>query len=78
MSGPDPTIAGARRRQAVMSGPEYWQDAPETVHAIADGEAVTSCCGRTPFELPRMERITVDPKFANCEANRAEIAQEER
>lgn len=38
----------------------------ERVHLIADGEAVTSCCGRTPFELPRTERITVDPAWANC------------
>ena len=41
---------------------------PEVVHLIADGEAVTSCCGRTPFALPRTERLTVDPTLANCEA----------
>lgn len=40
--------------------------APEIVHLISDGEAVTSCCGRTPFELPRTERISVDPKLCNC------------
>lgn len=39
---------------------------PERAHLIADGEAVTSCCHRTPFELPRTERITVDPALANC------------
>lgn len=33
------------------------------VHVIADGEAVTSCCGRTPFELPRTDRITTDPRL---------------
>ena len=38
----------------------------ETVHLIADGEAVTSCCGRTPFELPRDERITSDPALRSC------------
>lgn len=38
--------------------------ANETVHLIADGEAVTSCCGVTPFELPRTARITVDPTLA--------------
>jgi len=36
----------------------------ETVHLIADGEAVTLCCGRTPFELPRTDRLTVDPSLA--------------
>lgn len=40
---------------------------PEVVHVVADGEAVTSCCGRTPFELPRTERITVDPALLTCE-----------
>lgn len=41
-----------------------WEQATtgdEVVHLIADGEAVTSCCGRTPFELPRMDRLTVNP-----------------
>ncbi len=41
--------------------------AQETIHFIADGDAVTSCCGRTPFELPRSDRITVDPALTNCE-----------
>lgn len=36
------------------------------VHLIADGAAVTTCCGRTPFELPRSERITVDPSLESC------------
>jgi hypothetical protein len=36
----------------------------EIVHLIADGEAVTLCCGRTPFELPRTDRVTVDPSLA--------------
>lgn len=38
----------------------------ETTHLIADGEAVTLCCGRTPFELPRTDRLTVDPTRRNC------------
>jgi hypothetical protein len=41
--------------------------APELTHGITDGEAVTGCCGRTPFELSRTERITVDPALVNCE-----------
>lgn len=48
----------------------------EPVHLIADGEAVTSCCGRTPFELPRTDRLTVDPSLAGgCET---EIARATR
>lgn len=36
------------------------------VHLVVDGAAVTTCCGRTPFELPRSERITVDPSLESC------------
>lgn len=56
--------------------PEGWTGNPDDalcpecsrvpVHLIADGEAVTSCCGRTPFELGRYERITVDPEMARA------------
>lgn len=34
----------------------------ETVHFIQDGDAVTRCCGRTPFELPRSDRLIVSPE----------------
>lgn len=40
--------------------------AHEITHLIADGEVVTSCCGRTPFELPRTERLTVDQTLRTC------------
>lgn len=25
------------------------------------------CCGRTPFEVPRTDRITLDPALVTCE-----------
>lgn len=31
-------------------------------HVIADGDAVTRCCHRTPFEVPRTDRLTVDTR----------------
>jgi hypothetical protein len=31
-----------------------------------DGQYVTPCCGLTPFELPRGDRITEDPALATC------------
>ena len=35
------------------------------VHACPpDGSGVTPCCGRTPFELPRTDRMTTDPAEA--------------
>jgi hypothetical protein len=38
----------------------------ETVHLIFDGSTVTSCCWRTPFELPHGHRLTVDISKATC------------
>jgi hypothetical protein len=32
----------------------------------AEGEAVTPCCGRTPFELPRTDRMTFDGDMVTC------------
>jgi hypothetical protein len=40
----------------------------DVVHAIADGSATTSCCGRTPFELPRAShRLTQDSDQVTCQ-----------
>lgn len=30
------------------------------------GHLLTPCCGRTPFELPRIDRITLDSSLVNC------------
>lgn len=39
------------------------KEKPEIVHIIRDGEAVTDCCKKTPFELSHADRIVVeDPK----------------
>lgn len=39
----------------------------EVVHlAPADDESVTPCCGRTPFELPLMDRLTNDNPLVTC------------
>lgn len=41
----------------------------EVVHRCPPmGSGVTPCCGRTPFELPRFDRITLDPKLVTCKA----------
>jgi hypothetical protein len=31
-----------------------------------EGESVTLCCGRNPFELPRADRMTLDPLTVTC------------
>ncbi|MBP5913210.1 hypothetical protein F3K34_13305 [Streptomyces sp. LBUM 1486] len=39
----------------------------ETVHACPpDGSGLTPCCGRTPFELPRTDRISSEPAAITC------------
>jgi len=40
---------------------------PRIVHRCPPvGEAVTPCCGRTPFELPGFERMATDPQLVTC------------
>ncbi|WIM97824.1 hypothetical protein ACTOB_001378 [Actinoplanes oblitus] len=36
------------------------------VHFIGTDMGVTSCCRRTPFELPRGDRLTDDPWASTC------------
>ncbi|MFJ8583660.1 hypothetical protein ACIRD2_03230 [Streptomyces sp. NPDC093595] len=37
------------------------------VHATPrKGSGLTPCCGRTPFELPRTDRISIDPFEVTC------------
>lgn len=41
--------------------------AAEVIHDCPrDGESVTPCCGRSPHELPRTGRITLDPVLLTC------------
>lgn len=35
-------------------------------HCPMPGEAVTLCCGRTPHELPRTDRMTVHTELVTC------------
>jgi hypothetical protein len=42
-----------------------------TVHAAPpDGSGLTPCCERTPFELPRSDRLTSDAEQVTCTAAR--------
>lgn len=39
----------------------------EVVHGCPDeGETVMPCCGRTPFEVPRWHRMTLDKELVTC------------
>lgn len=39
----------------------------EVVHLIRDeDDGMTRCCYRTPFELSRADRLTVDPDAVTC------------
>jgi hypothetical protein len=35
-----------------------------------DGEGMTLCCGRTPFDLPRSDHMTIDATLVTCTGNR--------
>lgn len=37
-------------------------------HCPPDGTYTTPCCGETPFDLPRTDRITADPSLVTCAA----------
>lgn len=40
-----------------------------TVHACPPvGSGVTPCCGLTPFEIPRLDRMTLAPDLVTCTA----------
>jgi hypothetical protein len=30
------------------------------------GSSLTPCCGRSPFEIPAYDRLTVDPAYITC------------
>lgn len=46
------------------------------VHLCPTGDdGVFQCCGRTPFEVPRTDRVTVDPEFVVCASTSAEAAR---
>ena len=48
----------------------------ETTHLCPPGDsALTPCCGKSPFELPKTDRLTEDPKLVTCHA-RKEIKKE--
>lgn len=38
----------------------------ELVHASPTESALTRCCGHTPFELKRTDRLTNDPSLVTC------------
>lgn len=56
-------------RQANAPGEEPMSTATETTHQCpALGSGVTQCCERTPFEVPRTDRMTLDPALVTCGA----------
>jgi hypothetical protein len=59
--------------RAALKDDDYPPESYEThevVHACpAAGTNVTSCCGKTPFELPRYHRLTLDSALVTCSAS---------
>jgi hypothetical protein len=51
----------------------------ETTHACpVDGQILTGCCGRTVFELPHTDRLTVDPQLVTCRRLVDDAAEQQR
>jgi hypothetical protein len=47
----------------------------ETTHRCPpDGSCAAPCCGKTPFDLPRTDRITSDPARVTCGSTRPTAA----
>lgn len=43
---------------------------PEITHACPPGaEIFMPCCGLTPFDVSRWDRITLDPELVTCSPN---------
>jgi len=38
-----------------------------------EGQYLTPCCGKTPFELPRTDRMTLDPSLVTCQARPEDV-----
>ena len=44
-----------------------WGPGPEFTHLCPlPGTLYARCCGRTPFDLPRTDRMTPDPELVTC------------
>lgn len=51
----------------------------EVTHLCPPGdEGFTPCCDRTPFELPRSDRITEDVSLVTCGGEAAQREREAR
>lgn len=69
-----PSLNNARCELHKLRRDQALPDYAETVHACpipGTGAATVPCCGKTPFELPRTDRMTSDPKLVTCGADRA-------
>jgi hypothetical protein len=64
------TVSSARAAliQSAASNP----NAPETVvHACPPSDdGLTPCCGKTPFEFPATDRMTLDMALVTCQRRR--------
>lgn len=55
--------------QAGEAAPDNTEARAETVHGCPpDGSGLTPCCGRTPFELPRTDRISSEADAITCQS----------
>lgn len=65
-------VTRAGQRVAVIMPFDEWEDlreaaASEVTHRCPPtGSGIMPCCGRAPFEVPRTDRMTLDPSLVTC------------
>jgi hypothetical protein len=68
-----PGYVAGQLRAALSQSPAETESGPEVVHKCPGrGEAVTQCCGRTPFELPSTDRLIDVAGLVTCRAKGSE------
>lgn len=62
-----PELSAAERAEVMRFGIHDETIGDEITHACPpEGSGLTPCCGRSPFELPMTDRMTLEPELVNC------------
>lgn len=60
------------KRKVGMNAVRKYKECTSVVHECPpESSGLTPCCGKTPFELPKKDRLTLDPKLVTCAAGHA-------
>ncbi len=74
-------LAAEARREAEMRRPRWTPDGTTVgpVHMCPDdGGNIMPCCGLTPFEVPRTDRMTLNPRLVTCRTSAHDTMPDDR